>query len=104
MPKLVVDNQPMNTETKNITDVFLITKEFKTSTEFSQYIERKARRGLAAQEGIGYIDVLCDYCLEREIEIESVKKLLSPSLKEKIKVEAENLNLLKTKPNKLPLD
>lgn len=102
MPRLVVDNV-METKKESISDVFLITKEFKTSTEFSLHIERKARRGLMAIEGAGYIDVLVDYCVDRDIEIESIKKLLTPSLREKIKAEAESRNLLKTKANKLPL-
>ena len=37
MPKLIVDNE--NPEKQ--TDQFLITKEFSTSTEFSQFIEKK---------------------------------------------------------------
>jgi hypothetical protein len=51
-----------------------------------------------------YIDAVVDYCERRDIEIESVKKLLSVSLKDKIKNEAEGLNMLKgTKGGKLPI-
>ena len=96
MPKLVIDND-LTTDTETVTDVFLITKQFKTSADFSQYIEK-----LAARDNTGYIDILVDYCLKQEIEMESVKKLLTTSLKEKIKAEAEELNLLKEKPGKLP--
>tara|TARA_B100002019_G_scaffold284757_1_gene292842 strand:+ start:1436 stop:1720 length:285 start_codon:yes stop_codon:yes gene_type:complete len=94
MPKLIVDNE--NPEKQ--TDQFLITKEFSTSTEFSQFIEKKA------SSGSNYIDVLLDYCIRNEIEIESVKKLLTPSLKEKLKAEAQDLNLLKQNDKaKLPI-
>lgn len=96
MPKLIVDND-LTTDKETVTDVFLITKQFKTSADFSMYIEKSAKR-----TGSGYIDVLVDYCLKQEIEIESVKKLLTTSLKEKIQVEAEELNLLKVKSGKLP--
>ena len=96
MPSLIVDND-MPVEEQQ-TDQFLITKEFSTSTEFSQFIERKAN------DGAGFIDVLVDYCTRKEIEIESIKKLLTPSLREKIKVEAQDLNLLKEKKGaKLPI-
>lgn len=95
MPKLIIDNDM--TDSTNMTDVFLITKQFKTSADFSQYIEKKAIR-----EGSGCIDILVDYCVKQEIEMESVKKLLTTSLKEKIKAEAEGLNLLKEKSGKLP--
>lgn len=95
MPKLIVDNDM--TDSSNMTDVFLITKQFKTSADFSQYIEKQA-----AQARSGCIDVLVDYCVKQEIEMESIKKLLTTSLKEKIQAEAENLNLLKQKSGKLP--
>ena len=41
MPRVVVDNTIEMTEEK-ISDVFLVTKEFHTSTEFSQFIEKSA--------------------------------------------------------------
>lgn len=95
MHKLIVDNE-MN-DTSKMTDVFLITKQFKSQVEFSQYIEK-----LAYNTNNSLIDCLVEYCLKQEIEIESVKKLVTPSLREKIKVEAENLNLMKEKTGKLP--
>ena len=81
------------------TDEYLITnQQFSSATEFSQHIERRASLGQ------NYIDVLTDYCVRHEVEIESVKKLLTPSLKEKITAEAQNLNLLKQKrASKLPI-
>jgi len=89
MPKLIIDND-MTTDTTTVSDVFLITKEFKTSADFSQFIERTA-----AKNKSGFIEVLVEYCVKQEIEIESIKKTLTTSLKEKIKAEAESLNLLK---------
>ena len=38
-PKIVIDNTIEMTE-KQFSDVFLVTKEFNTTTEFSQYIEK----------------------------------------------------------------
>lgn len=95
MHKLIVDNDM--TDTSKMTDVFLITKQFKTQVEFSQYIEKQSYNTKNP-----LIDCLVDYCTKQEIEIESVRKLLTPSLKEKIKEEAENLNLMKEKTGKLP--
>ena len=40
MPKLIVDNDTEKEE--KVSDVFMVTKEFHTSAEFSQHIERKA--------------------------------------------------------------
>lgn len=82
-----------------VTNEFLITKEFKTATEFSQYIEKQS-----TQNSIPCMDILVDYCVKKEIEMESVAVLLTPSLKEKIRAEAEELNMLKRKASgKLPL-
>ena len=81
-----------------ITNEFLITKEFKTAMDFSQYIEKQANT-----IGIPCMDILVDYCIKKEIEMESVAVLLTTSLKEKIRAEAEELNLLKRKGGKLPI-
>ena len=92
----VVDN--VITDKPTMSDVSLITKEFRTSNDFSQHIEK------LANVTNSYIDAVVDYCERRDIEIESVKKLLSVSLKDKIKNEAEGLNMLKgTKGGKLPI-
>ena len=97
-PKLIIDNTIKMTEEK-ISDIFLVTKEFHTSTEFSQFIEKSA---FNAQTPC--MDMICDYCIKKEIEIESISKFLTASLKSKIKEEALDLNLLKEKrKNKLPL-
>jgi hypothetical protein len=48
------------------------------------------------------MELLVDYCVKNEIEMESVSVLLTSSLKEKIRAEAEDLNMLKRKDGKLP--
>ena len=42
-----------------------------------------------------YIDAIVHFCEENNVDIESVPKLLSKPLKEKLKYEAMELNLLK---------
>ena len=49
----IIDNTIDMPEEK-ISDVFLVTKEFHTTTEFSQFIEK-----LAFNTGTGHLDVLC---------------------------------------------
>ena len=50
------------------------------------------------------MDIICDYCIKKDIEIESVGKFLTTNLKAKIKEEALDLNLLKEKRQaKLPI-
>jgi len=82
---------------EKLTDVYVITKKFNTPTEFSQHIERRAVHTRST-----CMDILIDYCVTNDIEIESVNKLLSTSLKDKLEAEAQDLNLLKVKSNKLP--
>lgn len=80
-------------------DEFLITKKFKTSNEFSLYIESRV-----ASEGISYMDAIIAYCGEADIDVESIKSLVNKSLKEKIQIEAEERNYFRsTNKGKLPL-
>jgi hypothetical protein len=41
------------------------------------------------------MDAVISYCKEMDIEIESISKLVNQSLKDKIRVEAEDANFLK---------
>lgn len=97
MPKVVIDND-LTTDTANVSDEYLITKQFKTSADFSQHIEKESFR-----TGAGFIDTIVAFCSKNNLEVESVKKLLTTSLKDKIRVEAQELNLIKgEKSGKLP--
>ncbi len=64
-----------------------------TSVKFSQEVEKIA----IDNDDMNYIDAVLHYCETNEIEIESVPKLISKPLKEKIKFDAENLNYMKKK-------
>jgi hypothetical protein len=66
--------------------------KFLTPVKFSEDIERivKDSNGL-----INYIEAVVTYCDENEIELETVSKLISKPLKEKIKYQAQNLNYMK---------
>ena len=88
MIKLVIDNDLDPSEA--VSNVFLITKQFKTATDFSIHIEKQAK-----QSEISCMDILVEYCIKRDLDIESVAALITSSLKEKIKAEAEELNMLK---------
>ena len=68
------------------------SKNFLSSSKFTEEIERivKNSDGL-----VNYIDAIVTYCDENTIELETVPKLLTKPLKEKIKYEAQQLNLMK---------
>ena len=76
-------------------------EKFMTPTKFSMDIERfvKTSHGL-----ITYVEAVVTYCQENDIEIESVPKLLSKPLKERLKHEAQRMNYMKkTTKGVLPL-
>ena len=66
-----------------------LDKIFETKTSFSLQIEEERLR-----LGASYIDTIVDYCQRKNLDIEAVASVLSPAIKEKIRGEAEQLNLL----------
>ena len=70
------------------------------SKEFSLIIEGVVKD----KRPITYMDAIIWYCEENKIEVESVGRLISKSLKEKIQVEASKANLIKIEQTgKLPV-
>ena len=61
-----------------------------TAAKFSQDVEK-----IAHENSMNYIDAIVHYCESNEIEIESVSKLISKPLKEKLKYDAQRLNFMK---------
>ena len=68
------------------------------SMKFYQKIETIKK----AKPDMSYIDAVVWYCDENDIEIETVNKFISKTLKEKIESEARDLNYL-PKVGKLPV-
>ena len=60
-----------------------------TSKTFSMEIER-----LAIEKNISHMEAVLDYCHRQEIEPDTVGRLISKSLKEKIEANARELNFL----------
>ena len=83
-------NQELNEE---------ISKKFISKDKFAEDIE-----SLVLKTRMNYIDAIVQYCDQNSIEMDSVSKLISKPLKEKIKRDATDLNFLKkTTRAKLPL-
>jgi len=78
----------------------VLEKKFLCPSKFAQDIEKIVHQ----HDGLNYIEAIIVYCEENSIELESVPKLLSKPLKEKLKYNAQELNFLKrTSRAKLPL-
>jgi|TARA_B100001250_G_scaffold31531_1_gene25805 hypothetical protein len=69
-----------------------IEEKFMTQGKFTSLVEDrvKASNGL-----INYIEGVATVCEEFEIEVETVSKLISKPLKDKIKWDAQQLNYIK---------
>lgn len=59
--------------------------------------------GIVIDKKLSYMDAIVFYCDNNEMEIESAAKLVNSKIKESIKLEASELNLLKEKIIKLPI-
>ena len=76
-----------------------LNKKFISKEKFAEDIE-----GLVLKTKMNYIDAIVQYCEDHEIELETVGKLVSKPLKEKIKCLATDLNYMKkTSKGKLSL-
>ena len=69
----------------------LLEDKFMSTARFSQEVEKIALNN----PDMNYIDSVIHYCELNDIELESVPKLISKPLKEKIKYEAQKLNFMK---------
>ena len=76
-----------------------IESKFLTPIKFSMEIEK-----IVAEEGFNYIDAIVYYCESNNIEVDSITKLISKPLKERLKWDATRLNFMKaTSKAKLPI-
>jgi hypothetical protein len=76
-----------------------IENKFLTPSKFALEIEN-----IVISQKCNYIDAIVLFCEENGLEIESVTKLVSKPLKERLKNDAINLNFMKkTSRAKLPL-
>ena len=70
----------------------LIDDNFMDKNKFSMTIENIVKD---SNQTLNYIDAIVDFCESKDLEVESVVKLIAPSLKQKIKAEATRLNYIK---------
>ena len=76
-----------------------IENKFLTPSKFAIEVEK-----IVAEENINYIDAICYYCEINNIDVETIAKLISKPLKERLKWDAIRLNFMKkTSRAKLPL-
>ena len=81
----------------NLLSPNIMELSFLTPTKFSTLIEE-----MVQEKNLTYMDACLEYCKEKNVEPESLGRLVNKSLKQKIQVEAENLNFL-PKSSSLPV-
>jgi hypothetical protein len=78
----------------------VLESKFFCPSRFAQEIENLVQ----SNDNMNYIDAIVNFCEQNNIDLESVPKLISKPLKEKLKYEATELNFLKKSSRaKLPL-
>ncbi len=78
----------------------VMESKFFCSTRFAEEIETLVLNNA----DMNYIDAIVFFCDQNNIDVESVPKLISKPLKEKIKYDAQQLNFMKkTSRAKLPI-
>ncbi len=70
----------------------ILEEKFMTAAKFSMEIENLMK---ISDGSMNYIECIVHYCSENNIEIETVSKLISKPLKEKLKYDAQRLNYMK---------
>ena len=76
-----------------------IESKFLTPQKFAMEIEK-----IVAEDELNYIDAIIHYCESNNLEVESITKLISKPLKERLKWDATRLNFMKrTSRAKLPI-
>lgn len=72
-------------------------KKFLTKSEFGKLIERTVKDHKSS-----YMDAVIHICEENDVELEDIRKFISPIIKNKIEAEAMKLNFL-PRQNSLPI-
>ena len=69
-----------------------IEEQFLTKSKFTKLIEKTV-----AELKIPYIDAIIKVCETNDIELEDIRKFISPVIKDKLEAEAMDLNFLPKK-------
>ena len=78
----------------------VMESKFFCPSRFAQEVETLVQ----VNKDMNYIDAIIHFCEKNSIDVESVPKLISKPLKEKIKCDAQELNFMKkTSRAKLPI-
>ena len=87
LPSILKNSSPTSSESMEKEVNELIKEKFLCQNKFTSDIEQ-----LVLNSELNYIEAIISYCEEKNIEFESVGKLISKPLKDKLKAEATEQN------------
>jgi len=73
-------------------------KQFLTKQKFTKLIE-----DVVQKRNVSYMDAVINVCSDHDVDLEDVRKFITPIIKDKIQAEAMHLNFL-PRANTLPFD
>lgn len=73
-------------------------KQFLTKQKFTKLIEEVVQK-----QSVTYMDAVINVCQDNDVDLEDVRKFITPIIKDKIQAEAMHLNYL-PRANTLPFD
>ena len=73
-----------------LTNAFMISREFASANDFSAWVESEYAKNHTPR-----MDIIINYCQQRDIDIETVAPLINRVLKERIRIEAQDAKLMK---------
>lgn len=73
-----------------LTDTHAITKEFQTQEDWCNYIHN-----FVSDNRCTYMEAVIEYCESNSIEMEHASKLIDENIKEQIRIEAEQENMMR---------
>lgn len=73
-------------------------KQFLTKQKFTKLIE-----DVVQKRNVSYMDAVINVCDDHDVDLEDVRKFITPIIKDKIQAEAMHLNYL-PRANTLPFD
>lgn len=79
----------MNTSNFELTDTLIITKTYETKEDWCKHIHNYVE-----ETGCSYMDAIIYYCDLNDIDLDHTSKLVDDNIKNLVRIEAEQNNLM----------
>jgi len=90
-------NKTIDQGGETFSNEYIVTKQFNSADEFSSWVLTQCKIN-----NMGCMDTIINYCADKDIDVEAVAPMINRVLKERIRIEAEETNLMR-RSARLPL-